>query len=100
LDRDARRRQREAEAAERASKLARRRPLAREVAEIEKRIAALEAERRGLEAQLADTAFYAAGNVAEVQAATRRCTEVARLIEAAEERWLAAQSELEAIGEP
>jgi len=100
LDRDARRRQREAESAERAAKLARRRPLAREVAELEKRITALETERRGLEAQLADTAFYSSGNVAEVQAATRRCTEVARLIEAAEERWLAAQSELEAIGEP
>ena len=39
-------------------------------------------------------------NAGEVQTATRRCTEVARLLEAAEDRWLVVQAELEAIGEP
>ncbi len=100
LDRETRRRQREDLAAQRAERLARRRPLAREVERLEKEIAGYEAERRELEARLADTSFYAAGNSAEVLGATRRCAEVARLLEAAEERWLATQSELEAIGEP
>ena len=39
-------------------------------------------------------------NVSEVQAASRRCADVVRLLGEAEERWLAVQSELEAIGEP
>jgi hypothetical protein len=35
-----------------------------------------------------------------VQAASRRCADVVRLLGEAEERWLVVQSELEAIGEP
>jgi hypothetical protein len=31
---------------------------------------------------------------------TRRCGEVARLLEQAEDRWLAVQAEIDAIGEP
>ena len=100
VDRDARRRSRENAASERAERLARRRPLAREVARLEKEIADFEAEKRALEAKLADTAFYSAGNAAAVLSATRRCAEVGRLLEKAEERWLEVQSELEAIGAP
>ncbi len=97
--RDARRAQRESAAADRQAKLVRRRPLLREAGELERSIAALEAERKSLELRLGDTGFYA-GPVAEVQAATRRSTEVARLLEQAEDRWLAVQAELETIGEP
>ena len=100
VDRDARRRSRENAASERADRLARRRPLAREVTRLEKEIAAFEAEKRALEAKLADTSFYTPGNAAEVQSATVRCAEVGRLLEQAEERWLDVQSQLEAIGEP
>jgi ATP-binding cassette subfamily F protein 3 len=75
-------------------------PLAREVTRLEQEIAAFEAEQRALEAKLADTSFYTPGNAAEVQSATRRCAEVGRLLEQAEERWLEVQSALEAIGEP
>jgi len=98
--REERRAKRESAAAERQARLAQRRPLAREATELERRMADLEAERSDLERRLADPHFYAGDNVAEVQEATRRCGEVLRLIERAEDRWLAVQAELEAIGEP
>ena len=100
VDRDARRARREAADAERQARLAQRRPLVKEASQLERQIASLEAEKRSLETRLADVSFYTPANAGEVQAATRRCTEVARLLEAAEDRWLAVQAELEAIGEP
>ncbi len=97
-DREARRTRREAAAAARQEKLARRRPLVRESNELERRIASLEAEKSLLERRLGDVDFYS-GPLAEVQAATRRCAELTGLIADAEDRWLELQSELEAIGE-
>jgi ATP-binding cassette subfamily F protein 3 len=99
-DRDARRIRRAATEAGRQSRLARRRPLVKEAGELERRIAALEQERRALEGRLADTSFYTPQNAAEVQSATRRCADVAGLLEAAEDRWLEVQAELDSIGEP
>jgi ATP-binding cassette subfamily F protein 3 len=98
--REERRAQREQAAAERQARLVRRRPLVKEAERLEKSIAALEAEKRALERQLGDTAFYANTAPADVNAASRRCADVARLLGEAEERWLLVQSELEAIGEP
>jgi ATP-binding cassette subfamily F protein 3 len=95
-----RRVQRESAAAERQAKLAQRRPLVRHAGELERSIANLEAEKASLETRLADAGFYAAADPAEVQAVTRRCGEVVRLLEQAEDRWLAVQGELDAIGEP
>ncbi|NJD32667.1 MAG: ATP-binding cassette domain-containing protein [Gammaproteobacteria bacterium] len=100
LDREARRAQRETAEAERQARLVRRRPLMKESTRLEREIADLEAEKRALEARLGDQSFYTSGNVAEVQAATRRAAETARLLAAAEDRWLELQAELEAIGEP
>ncbi|HQR23579.1 MAG TPA: ATP-binding cassette domain-containing protein [Steroidobacteraceae bacterium] len=97
--REIRRAQRETSHAERQARLARRRPLAREAGALEREVTALEAEQRELEARLSDAAFYAGGNGAEVQAATRRCAEIARRLEQAEARWLELQGELEAIGD-
>jgi len=97
-DREARRSQREAAATERQERLMRRRPLVKESNEIERRIAALEAEKLMLEKRLGDVAFYS-GPLEEVQAATRRCTDLAQLLEEAENRWLEVQAELESIGE-
>jgi ATP-binding cassette subfamily F protein 3 len=97
-DRESIRAARERAESQRREHLARRRPLLRETERLEREIATLEDERRALEAQLGDPAFYT-GDAAAVQRASRRCTELAALIGAAEERWLAAQSELEAIGE-
>ncbi len=97
--REIRRARRESSHAERQARLARRRPLAREAGELEREVTALEVEKRGLEARLSDAAFYAGGNGAEVQAATRRCAEIARRLEQAEARWLELQRALEAIGD-
>jgi ATP-binding cassette subfamily F protein 3 len=97
-DREARRSQREAAATERQERLMRRRPLVKESNELERRIAALEAEKLMLEKRLGDVAFYS-GPLDEVQAATRRCTDLAQLLEEAENRWLEVQAELESIGE-
>ena len=90
--------ERAAAEAERQSRLARRRPLAREARDLEARVATLEAERGELEAQLGDPAFYSGGDAAAIQRATRRATEVAREIEEAESRWLDLQSQLDEIG--
>jgi ATP-binding cassette subfamily F protein 3 len=98
--REVRRAERENATADRQARLARRRPLAREAAALEREVEALEVEKRGLESRLADTSFYSAGNLAEVQATTRRCTEVGRRLEEAESRWLELQAQLEAIGDP
>jgi ATP-binding cassette subfamily F protein 3 len=98
--RAARRASREAAAADRQARLAQRRPLVRESGQLEQRIATLEAEKATLEAQLADPGFYGRTDPGAVQAVTRRAAEVATLLEQAEDRWLAVQSELEAIGEP
>ena len=98
--RAARRASREAAAADRKARLAQRRPLVRESGELERQIAALEAEKATLEAQLVDPGFYGRTEPVTVQAVTRRAAEVASLLEQAEDRWLAVQSELEAIGEP
>jgi ATP-binding cassette, subfamily F, member 3 len=98
--REARRVQRESAAAERQAKLLQRRPLVRQAGELERSIANLEAEKAALETRLADAGFYAAADPVEVHAVTRRCGEVVRLLEQAEDRWLAVQAELEAIGEP
>jgi ATP-binding cassette subfamily F protein 3 len=81
----------------RREQLARRRPLLRQTQRLESEIARLEDERRALETQLGDPAFYT-GDPAAVQLASSRCTELVALIGSAEERWLAAQAELDAIG--
>ena len=98
--REARRVQRESAAAERQARLVQRRPLVREAEQLELSIAGLEVEKSSLETQLADARFYATADPAEVRALTRRCGEVARLLEQAEDRWLAVQAEIDAIGEP
>ena len=86
-------------AAERQQKLVRRRPLVKESAQLETKLARLELERKELEAKLADTSFYAATPAPEVQAASRRCAELIAEIGAIEERWLEVHAELEEIGE-
>ncbi len=98
--REERRAQRELATAERQARLARRRPLVKEAERLEKSMAALESEKRVLERQLGDAAYYASTPPAEVQAASRRCADVVRELGTAEERWLEVQAEIEAIGPP
>ncbi len=98
LQRDGRKAQREALAAERQQRLVRRRPLVKEANQLEARIAELDRERKTLELRLADPGFYAATAAPDVEAASRRCADLMAQIDAAEERWLAIQGELELIG--
>jgi ATP-binding cassette subfamily F protein 3 len=98
--REERRAQRELATAERQARLAKRRPLVKEVERLEKTMAALEAEKRDLEQKLGDAVFYANTPPADVHAASRRCADVAQELGKAEERWLEVQSELEVIGAP
>jgi ATP-binding cassette subfamily F protein 3 len=98
--REERRAQRELATAERQARLAKRRPLVKEAERLEKTMAALEAEKRELERKLGDAGFYANTPPVDVQAASRRCADVAQELSKAEERWLEVQSELEAIGTP
>jgi len=85
--------------AQRQQRLASRRPLLRTTQRLEAEIARLEDERRALETQLADSGFYVR-EAAAAERASRRCAELAVLINAAEERWLAAQGELDALEAP
>jgi ATP-binding cassette subfamily F protein 3 len=98
--RDERRAQRESAAADRQARLARRRPLVKEAARLEKLMADLGAEKDELERRLGDAAFYVSATPAAVHAASRRCADVVRALGEAEERWLEVQAEIEAIGEP
>jgi ATP-binding cassette subfamily F protein 3 len=93
-----RRAQRELAAAARQARLAKRRPLLREAERLEQTIAALEAEKRDLEQKLGDAAYYTRTAPVDVQAASRRCADVARELGAAEDRWLELQAELEDVG--
>jgi len=99
LDREARRAQRENAAAGRQQRLSQRRPLVKESAQLEARIAKAEAEKKSLEAKLADPDFYSSVASGDMQAAVRRCGELGTAITADEERWLEVQSQLQSIGD-
>ena len=90
---------REAEKAERQARLARRRPLLKELEQLEKKLAGWQGEKKLLDDRVADPALYASGDSATVQSLLKRQGELAASIDAAEERWLEIQTEIEEIGE-
>ncbi len=83
---------------DRAEQRARVAPLKNEVARIEKRIAALEAERAGVQTELADPTLYegGGGRVAEL---VRRQGQLAQQIATSEEAWLDAHAALDAAAQ-
>jgi ATP-binding cassette subfamily F protein 3 len=95
----ARKEARDAAAAERQARLARRRPLVKEVEGLERRLAQWQDEKRGLDSQLADPAFYAKPDAQQLKDVTQRQQELTRLIAEAEHRWLELHAELEEIGD-
>jgi ATP-binding cassette, subfamily F, member 3 len=99
-DRAARREARETAAAERQQKLAARRPLLKEAERLEKQLAQWQQEKQGIDARLADPAFYASPDPAQLRELTTRQAELAQAVDDAESRWLAVHDELEALGEP
>ena len=83
----------------RQDKSSRRQPLVREVERLERRLAEWQAEKRELDEQLADPAFYASPEVDQMKGLVLRQQEVTRLIDEAEHRWLEVHAALEEIGE-
>ena len=96
-DRRNRQQERAAVAAGRQARLAARRPLNRELAEIEKRLAAWHREKEAIDAQVADPAFYQGGDGDAVQAVLKRQAMLAEAIDDAENRWLELHEALEAL---
>ncbi len=82
----------------REQKLTRRRPLLKESGQLERKIERWQQEQRTLDALLAGPALDAADHQRYAEH-VRRQAEVARLIEAAEQRWLEVHAEIEEIGE-
>jgi ATP-binding cassette, subfamily F, member 3 len=76
-------------------KAARLRPLAKEAEQLERQIAEWQAEKRRLEEQLADPAFYLNPDPQRMKGTVLRQKEVSRLIDEAEHRWLEVHHELE-----
>ena len=98
-DKAARKEARENAAAERQEKLARRRPLLKEAGELERSLAEWQDEKREIDKQLADPSFYESPDPDRLKGLALRQTEVSRLIDEAEQRWLEVHTELEEIGE-
>ena len=94
-----RREERQMAAQERQAKSNRRRSLAKEAEQLERRILGWQKEKQGLDAQLADPAMYAEPDATKLKQVTLRQQEVACRIDEAEHRWLEVHAELEGIGE-
>ncbi|MDR0996470.1 MAG: ATP-binding cassette domain-containing protein [Zoogloeaceae bacterium] len=90
---------REQQKNERQALLARRRPLVKELAQLEADLATWTARKATLDAELADPALYAAGDAPKIQTLSKQQAEAAAQIEAAEARWLEVSEALDALGE-
>ncbi|MBL8470266.1 MAG: ATP-binding cassette domain-containing protein [Rhodocyclaceae bacterium] len=99
LAREARRDNRAREAAERQALLAQRRPLVKEAARLEQRMAELTQEKDALEQGLQNPASFA-GQREALANALKRQAEVAEELTDTEERWLAVQEQLESLAQP
>ncbi|MCB1957909.1 MAG: ATP-binding cassette domain-containing protein, partial [Rhodocyclaceae bacterium] len=98
-DRQNRQQERAQAAADRQARIAARRPLNKELGELEKRMEAWSREKSELDGQVADPAFYQQGDSAQMQAQLRRQADLAARIEAAETRWLELHEALEALAD-
>jgi ATP-binding cassette subfamily F protein 3 len=72
----------------------------KESAKLEERMEVLRRERRAVESELANPALYQGGQADRIRDLNTRQAHLAIELDAAEERWLAVQIELEEIGEP
>ncbi|HZN24088.1 MAG TPA: ATP-binding cassette domain-containing protein [Burkholderiales bacterium] len=94
-----RREARAAAAAGRQAKLAQRRPLLREISELELNLAQWHEEKREIDETLADPSIYESPDPDKLKGLALRQTELTRLIDEAEHRWLEVHGELEEIGD-
>ena len=90
-----RKQQRREEAEAKDRRAAQIRPLRHELGAVEKDLESLGSEKAVLDTRLADPAAYAGSDRVALQENLKRQAELARLIEAAEERWLELQQRIE-----
>jgi ATP-binding cassette subfamily F protein 3 len=93
-----RKKQRRAEAAERARLAGLRKPLQRKLADVEAELQALEAEKQELEAWLVSEDAYAETNKERLLIVLERQGDLSWQLARAESTWLELQGELERIG--
>ena len=96
-DKVIRREQRAASQADRQVTLAKRRPLVKELAQLEQQLAVWQNEKIGLNERLADTALYEATQRDALQSLLKHQGALLQTIENAEERWLELQEALEQL---
>ncbi len=95
------RQQQRAEAkASRQALLAQRRPLTKEIEQLEKKLAKWHEDKAALEAQFADPDFYARIDRQQSEAMHRQAAALGEQIETAEHRWLEVHEALEALPAP
>ncbi len=83
--------------AERQARIAERRPLLKEVAELDSRIAAWQEEKQACDARLNDNDLYSAADKTALQDLLKKQAELIKQIEQAEERWLDLHERLEEL---
>ncbi|MCF8192704.1 MAG: ATP-binding cassette domain-containing protein [Candidatus Methylopumilus sp.] len=83
--------------AERQARIAERRPLLKEVAELDSRIAAWQEEKLACDARLNDNDLYSAADKTALQDLLKKQAELIKQIEQAEERWLDLHERLEEL---
>jgi ATP-binding cassette subfamily F protein 3 len=82
-------------ATEERERVALQRSLRKKLGDLEKRMATLEADKRALDAKMADPAFYAGASTAQMLELSQQSNALAADVAAAEEAWLSAQQALE-----
>jgi len=83
--------------AERQARIAERRPLLKELEQIERHMAKMQADKKTCDDRLNDTELYSASDKTELQQLLKTQAELAAKLETAEERWLELHEMLEAL---
>ena len=83
--------------AERQARIAERRPLLKELEQIERSMAQMQIDKAACDERLNDTELYSAADKTELQTLLKKQAELASKLEIAEERWLELHEQLEAI---
>jgi ATP-binding cassette subfamily F protein 3 len=83
--------------AERQARIAERRPLLKELEQIERNMAQMQVDKKTCDERLYDTELYNVSDKTELQALLKTQAELAGKLETAEERWLELHEQLEAI---
>lgn len=83
--------------AERQARIAERRPLLKELEQIERGMAQMQADKKVCDDRLGDSALYAAADKTELQQLLKTQAELSAKLETAEERWLELHEKLEAM---